>query len=101
MRLPSLSVRLRLTLAFALALSAILVLLAFGSSLILRMELEHQVGERLEARAAGLVNVIQDNRSSSSLWHEIDALADNQVLPYFRVSRNGEAFYVSRGRTKA
>lgn len=101
MKLPSLSVRLRLTVAFALALSTILLLLAVGSYLIVRVELEHQVGERLEARAGGLVNVIQDNRSSSSLWHEIDDLADNQLLPYFHVSRNGETFYVSRDWRRA
>ncbi len=101
MKLPALSVRLRLTLIFALALSAILVLLAAGSYLVVRVELERQVGGRLEVRAAGLVNVIQDNRSSSSMWHEIDDLADKQLLPYFHVSRNGEPFYVSRDWRRA
>ncbi len=95
MRLRIVSVRLRLTLAFAAALTLILALLSGGTWLLVRLTLEHQIGEDLAARTEVLTNVIQANRDTGSLWHEVRDLEGNEIIPLFRISRNDRPFYVS------
>ncbi|MFC1544069.1 sensor histidine kinase [Gemmatimonadota bacterium] len=95
------SIRARLTLWYAASLAAILVLVSSGTYLLLRVQLEHQTNERLEERAAALVNLIQANRDTRSLYREIEDLEDNEILPLFRVLRNNDRFYRSNDWARA
>jgi len=95
MRFYPASIRARLTLWYAVSLATIMVLISSGTYLLLRIQLERQTNERLDERTTALVNLIQANRDTRSLYREIEDLEDNEILPLFRVLRNNDRYYRS------
>ncbi len=95
MRIYPVSIRARLTLWYAASPAAILVFISVGTYLLLRAQLERQTNDRLEQHATALVNLIQTNRDTRTLYREIQDLEANEILPLFRVLRNNERFYRS------
>ncbi len=90
------SIRLFLTLWFAGAVAGVLLVFAAGTYSLVRINLDHRLDERLADQAAGLVNIIQDSRRSSSIRRDIHDVEESEILPLFQIYRDGEEFYTSR-----
>ncbi len=95
MRLRPATIRVRLTLWYAVSLASIMTVLGVGTWLLLQAQLEHQTYDRLQERSATLLNLIQDNRDTRSLYREIEDLEESEILPLFRMLLNNNKFYRS------
>lgn len=90
------SIRVFLTLWFAGAVAGVLLVFALGTYSLVRLNLDHRLDERLAEQAEGLVNIIRDNRRSSSIRRDIDDVEESEILPLFQVRQDGEEFFTSR-----
>ncbi|MFO7769593.1 MAG: ATP-binding protein [bacterium] len=90
------SIRTFLTLWFAGTVAGILLVFALGTYALVRLNLDHRLDERLADQAAGLVNIIQGSRRSSSIKRDIDDVEESRILPLFQIHQDGEEFFTSR-----